>query len=142
MDTIPGGKLEPVGNLIDLPLDLEWTNVAGTQLIAGQAESYVSGGEWERVGHPQSPCVSALPVGGGCGLSPTLFRSLGTSGLQLETLMALPSKGRAGVGSRVCTGTGLGPWCSGGGNSVHTQPTGGNGSSCADPPGSMPGGTV
>ncbi len=56
--------------------------------------------------------------------------------------MALPSTGRARVGSRVCTGTGLGPWCSGGGNSVHTRPTGGNGSSCADPPGSMPGGTV
>ncbi len=56
--------------------------------------------------------------------------------------MALPSTGRAGVGSRVCTGTGLGPWCSGGGNSVHTRPMGGNGSSCANPPGSMPGGTV
>ncbi len=49
---------------------------------------------------------------------------------------------RAGVGSRVCTGTGLGPWCSGGGNSVHIRPTGGNDSSCADPPGRMPGGTV
>ncbi len=33
MDTIPGGKLELVGNLIDLPLDLERTNVAGTQLL-------------------------------------------------------------------------------------------------------------
>ncbi len=99
-------------------------------------------GELERGGHPQSPCVSALPVGGGCERSSTLSRSLGTSGLQLEPPMALPSTGRAGVGSRVCTGTGLGPWCSGGGNSVHTRPTGGNGSSCADPPGSMPGGTV
>ncbi len=45
MDTIPGGKLESVGNLIDLPLDLERTNVAGTQLLAGQAESYVPGGQ-------------------------------------------------------------------------------------------------
>ncbi len=44
MDTTPGGKLELVGNLIDLPLDLERTNVAGTQLLAGQAESQVSGG--------------------------------------------------------------------------------------------------
>ncbi len=56
--------------------------------------------------------------------------------------MALPSTGRVGVGNRVCTGTGLGPWCSGGGNSVHTRPMGENGSSCADPPGSMLGGTV
>ncbi len=56
--------------------------------------------------------------------------------------MALPSTGRAGVGNRVCTGTGLGPWCSGGGSSVHTRPMGENGSSCADLPGSMPGGTV
>ncbi len=56
--------------------------------------------------------------------------------------MALPSTGRAGVGSRVCTGTRLGPWCSGRGNSVHTRPMGENGSSCGDLPGSMPGGTV
>ncbi len=48
--------------------------------------------------------------------------------------MALPSTGRAGVGNRVCTGTGLGPWCSGGGSSVHTRPMGENGSSCADLP--------
>ncbi len=53
MDTIPGGKLEPVGNLIDLPLDLERNNVAGTQLLAGQAESYVSGGQ----PHPVSRVV-------------------------------------------------------------------------------------
>ncbi len=99
-------------------------------------------GELEHVGHPRNPCVSALPIRGGCELSPILSRSLGTSGLQLESPMALPSTGRAGVGSRVCTGTGSGLWCSGGENSVHTRPTGGTGSSCADPPGSMPGGTV
>ncbi len=53
MDTIPGGKLELVGNLIDLPLDLERTNEAGTQLLAGQAESQVSGGQ----PHPVSRVV-------------------------------------------------------------------------------------
>ncbi len=76
--------------------------------------------------HPWSPCVSTLPVGGGCGLSPTLSRSLGTSCPQLKLPMALPSTGRVGVGNRVCTGTGLGPWCSGGGSSVHTRPMGEN----------------
>ncbi len=82
----------------------------------------LQGGRWEleRAGDPQSLSVSALPAGGGCELSPILSRSLGTSGLQLETLMALPSTGRAGVGSRVCTETGWGPWCSGGGNFVHS----------------------
>ncbi len=34
-----------MGNLIYLPLDLERTNVAGTQLLAGQAESYVPSGQ-------------------------------------------------------------------------------------------------
>ncbi len=112
MDTIPGGKLESVGNLIDLPLDLERTNVAGDSASCRAGGVICPGwtttpgpqggrGEWEHVGHPQSPCVSALPAGGGCGLSPTLSRSLGTSGLQLEPPMALPSTGRAGVGSRV-----------------------------------------
>ncbi len=61
--------------------------------------------EWGRAGHPQSPYVSALPAGGAGELSPILSCSPGTSGLQLEPLMALPSTGRAGVGSRVYTET-------------------------------------
>ncbi len=67
--------------------DLGWIITPGLQ-----------GGRWEseRAGYPRSPYVSALP---------TLSRSPGTSGLQLEPPMALPSTGRAGVGSRVCTGT-------------------------------------
>ncbi len=54
MDTIPGGELESVGNLIYLPLDLERTNVAGTQLLAGQAETYVPSGQ----PHPVPPPIS------------------------------------------------------------------------------------
>ncbi len=109
MDTIPGGKLESVGNLIDLPLDLERTNVAGTQLLAGQAESYVPGGQSHPVPRVVEGSGSVLDirkvlVSSHCPLevgseSPTLSRSFGTSGLQLEPPMALPSTGRARVGS-------------------------------------------
>ena len=39
------GKIEPVSDLVDLPLHREWTYVAGTQLTAGQAKTDVLGRE-------------------------------------------------------------------------------------------------
>ncbi len=44
VNAVPGGQLKLVGNLVDLPHDLEWTNVAGTQLLTGQAEMQITGG--------------------------------------------------------------------------------------------------
>ncbi len=62
MDTIPGGELESVGNLIYLPLDLEWTNVVGTQLLAGQAETYVPSGQPHPVPRVIEGSGSALDI--------------------------------------------------------------------------------
>lgn len=45
VNSIPGWQLELVGNLVDLPLDRERTDVAGTQLPAGQAEAQIPGGQ-------------------------------------------------------------------------------------------------
>ncbi len=45
VNSIPGWQLELVGNLVDLPLDREWTNVAGTQISPGQAEAQIPGGQ-------------------------------------------------------------------------------------------------
>ncbi len=50
--------MELVGNLVDLPLDRERTNVAGTQLTAGQAEMQIPGG--------QPDLVSWLILGSWC----------------------------------------------------------------------------
>ncbi len=41
---VPGGQLKLVGDLVDLPHDLERINVAGTQLLTGQAETQITGG--------------------------------------------------------------------------------------------------
>ncbi len=115
VNTILGWQLELVGNLVDLPLDRERTNVAGTQIMAGQAETQIPGVTaipgrlagtwvWGNAGHLQSSYVSALPVRGGCEPSPTFSDLLETNRLQLESLRALTSTERAGAGSRVCTG--------------------------------------
>ncbi len=46
VNAISGWQLELVGDLIDLPLDRERrTDVAGTQLMAGQAETQIPGGQ-------------------------------------------------------------------------------------------------
>ncbi len=74
--------------------DLGWITTPG--LHGGRLEL-------ECAGHPQSPYASALPAGGGCELSLTLSHLPGISSLKLNPPMALPSTGRAGVGSRVCT---------------------------------------
>ncbi len=34
-----------ISNLVDLPHDLKWTNIAGTQLPTGHAELQVAGGQ-------------------------------------------------------------------------------------------------
>ncbi len=44
VDTIPGRELETEGDLIYLHLDGEGTNVAGTQLLARQADTQIPGG--------------------------------------------------------------------------------------------------
>ncbi len=45
VNSIPGWLLELVGDLVDLPLDRERINIAGTQLLVGQAESQVPSGQ-------------------------------------------------------------------------------------------------
>ncbi len=45
MDTIPYRELEKEVDLIYLPLDSKGTDIAGTQLPAGQAETKIPGGE-------------------------------------------------------------------------------------------------
>ncbi len=47
MDAVPGWKLKKVGDFVDLPLYGERTNKAGTQLLAGQAEAQIPGGQPE-----------------------------------------------------------------------------------------------
>ncbi len=49
MDAVPGWKLKKVGDLVDLPLYGERTNKAGTQLLAGQAEAQIPGGQPDQV---------------------------------------------------------------------------------------------
>jgi hypothetical protein len=45
VNVVPGWELEEVGDVVDLPLHSERTNEAGTQLLAGQAEANVPGGQ-------------------------------------------------------------------------------------------------
>ncbi len=90
-------------------------------------------------GHLQSSYVSALPVRGGCEPSPTHSHSLGTNCQQLESLRALTSTERAGVGMHW---KGVRPVVFCRGSSVHTLSMGGSGSSCIGLPFSMPGGNV
>ncbi len=45
VNSVPGWKLEKVGDFIYLPLYRERTNVAGTQLLTGQAEAQIPGGQ-------------------------------------------------------------------------------------------------
>ncbi len=150
VNAIPGWQLELVGNLVDLPLDRERTNVSGTQITTRQAETQIPGmaakpgrlaGTWVlgHSGHLQSSYVSALPVRGGCQPSPTHSHSLGTNCQQLESLRALMSTERAGVGMHW---KGVRPVVFCRGSSVHTLSMGGSGSSCIGLPGSMPGGNV
>ncbi len=56
--------LEMEGDLIYLPLDGKGTDIAGTQLPAGQVESQIPGGESERIsrtidrgGRPAGICI-------------------------------------------------------------------------------------
>ncbi len=44
-NTVLSGKQEFIGHFIYLPQDGERTYVAGTQLLAGQTQAYVSSGE-------------------------------------------------------------------------------------------------
>ncbi len=43
VNSVPGRQLELVSDLINLPLYLKRTDVAGTQLLAGQAEAQIPG---------------------------------------------------------------------------------------------------
>lgn len=54
--------------------------------------------------HQPGSYVSVLSSKGGCELSPTPSRSLGTSSSQLESLMAHITRKTGAVGNRVCTG--------------------------------------
>ncbi len=113
VNAVPGGQLKLVGDIVDLPHDLERTNVAGTSYRAGGDADHgwittpghqVDRWELGRVEHLHRSYVSALPVGDGRAQSPTLSRSPGTSSPQLEPPMALPTRRRAVVRNRVCTG--------------------------------------
>ncbi len=57
VNSIPGWKLEKVGDFINLPLNGERTTVAGTQLFTGQVEAQIPRG--------QPDLLSRLVSGGG-----------------------------------------------------------------------------
>ncbi len=67
MDTIPCWELEMEGDLSYLPLDGKGTDIAGTQLPAGQAETQIPGGEpdfisrmIDRGGRPAGICIGLV----------------------------------------------------------------------------------
>ncbi len=92
VNSVPGWKLEKVGELIYLPLYWEWTNVAGNQLLTGQAEAQIPGGQPDQISWltPESSgtleiCEDLKPPH--CSLEMGVSQvqhSLGTSSPQLE----------------------------------------------------------
>ncbi len=67
MDTIPCRELETKGDLIYLPLDGKWTDIAGTQLPAGQAEMQIPCDEPDLIsrtidggGRPAGICIGLM----------------------------------------------------------------------------------
>ncbi len=67
MDTILSRELETEGDFINLPLDGKGTDIAVTQLLAGQAETQFPGGEPNLIsrtidggGRPAGICIGLM----------------------------------------------------------------------------------
>ncbi len=63
MDMIPCWEFELVSDFVNLPLDGELTYIAGTQLLAEQAEMQIPGGEPDLVPRVINRGVGATGIG-------------------------------------------------------------------------------
>jgi len=49
VNSVPWRKLKKLGDFVDLPLYREWTDIVGTQLLAGQGEAQIPVGQTDQI---------------------------------------------------------------------------------------------